>query len=160
MKTEKKLEAAIRILIAKVEDLEMVMQENASASYKKMIKEEETRKVFVDKAIKGSCDAHLTEDLFSYEEGEAGPGYHPELSCGKKLPRWQGLKDFGDTDGGVRIQGRFNFLGECVSDLYLVCSHFADIGEDYYVFWSHTIHAEKDFFDWVIWTPNSEHYNK
>ena len=85
-------------------------------------KKELSKKAFVDQAIKGSCDAFFTEDFFAYSEGEAGPEYYPKLSCGKKLPQWQGLKDFGSNDGNETIQGRFNYLGECVSDLYLVCS--------------------------------------
>ena len=90
------------------------------------------------------------EDKFSFP-------FYGELSCKKKYPKLISYED-------GHIQGRFNFVGGSIGDLYLLCSHYAEIGEEYYVFWSHSIHTsekfgEKDFFDWVVWTPNSEHTN-
>ena len=118
-------------------------------------KKELSKKAFADQAIHTSCDAFFREDFFAYSEGEAGQEYYPELSCGKKLPKWQDLKDFGSNDGIETIQGRFNYLTKSASDLWLVCSHFADIGEEYFVFFN-----VSETSGWVVWTPNSEHYNK
>ena len=112
-------------------------------------------KVFAEKTINSSCDAFVREDFFPI--GGMHPEFYEELSCKKKYPKLISYED-------GHIQGRFDFVGESVGDLYLLCSHYAEIGEEYYVFWSHSIHTsekfgEKDFFDWVVWTPNSEHYN-
>ena len=122
-------------------------------------KKELSKKAFADQAIHTSCDAFFREDFFGYRKGEAGQEYYPELSCGKKLPKWQDLKDFGSNDGIETIQGRFNYLTNSASDLWLVCSHFADIGEEYYVFFQADWDGNTDQ-EWVVWTPNSEHYNK
>jgi hypothetical protein len=165
MKTKKELMEmqviqveAIKILIAKVEDLEMVMQENASASYKNMIKEEETRKAFADKAIHSSCDAFWREDFFDYSPGKygyAGGEYYPELSWNMEpIP-----EPIIEEEDHMRVQGTFHFVGDSVADLHLVCSHFADIGEDYYVFFQADWDGNTDS-EWVVWTPNAEHYNK
>jgi hypothetical protein len=113
------------------------------------------KRAFADTAIHTSCDAFFREDFFAYSEGEAGHEYYPKLSCGKKLPKWQELEDFGSTDGIEKIKGTFHFLTDSAADLHLVCSHFADIGEDYYVFFN-----VSETSGWVIWTPNTEHYNK
>ena len=119
-------------------------------------------KAFAEKAIHTSCDAFYCEiffgELFAPEDKHRE--FYPDISCKKKHP----APFFVDRDVDGSIQGRFNYLGESVGDLYLLCSHYAEIGEEYYVFWSHSIHTsekfgEKDFFDWVVWTPNSEHYN-
>lgn len=162
MKTKKELEEAIKILIAKVEDLETIHNESVNFAYKETL----TKRAFADTAIHTSCDAFFREDFFAYSEGEAGHEYYPKLSCGKKLPKWQELEDFGSTDGIEKIKGTFHFVGDSAADLHLVCSHFADIGEDYYVFFNDqpytigddpTIHP---YQDWCVWTPNTEHYNK
>ena len=101
-----------------------------------------------------SPDSNIYCEIFF--DGEHNE-FYGELSCKKKIPKLINYED-------GHIQGRFNYLGEPLGDLYLLCSHYAEIGEEYYVFWSHSIHTsekfgEKDFFDWVVWTPNSEHYN-
>ena len=151
---------AIKILIAKYEDLETIHNESANFAYKETL----TKRAFADKAIHSSCNAFWREDFFDYSPGKygyAGGEYYPELSWNMEpIPEPIPIEE-----EDMRVQGTFHFVDKSVSDLHLVCSHFADIGEDYYVFWSHSIHTsekfgEKDFFDWVIWTPNTEHYSK
>jgi len=114
-------------------------------------KKELSKKAFADQAIHTSCDAFLREDFFGYRKGEAGQEYYPELSCGKDLP----ICSFSDDEDDLTIQGVFHLLTNSASDLWLVCSHFADIGEEYYVFFN-----VSETSGWVVWTPNSEHYNK
>ena len=146
---------AIKILIAKVEDLEKTQNHLVKLRKKATL----NKRAFADTAIHTSCDAFFREDFFAYSEGEAGHEYYPKLSCGKKLPKWQELEDFGSTDGIEKIKGTFHFVGDSAADLHLVCSHFADIGEDYYVFFQADWDGNTDS-EWVVWTPNAEHYNK
>lgn len=110
---------------------------------------------FVEIAIHTSCDAFFREDFFSYYEGGGGTGqeFYPDLSCKKSVPQWESIDDGTDS-----IQGRFHFLSDSASDLYLVCQDFVDKGEDYFVFFNANL--ENDYENgWVIWLPNAEHFN-
>jgi len=152
---------AIKILIAKYEDLETIHNESANFAYKETL----TKRAFADTAIHTSCDAFWREDFFDYSPGEygyAGGEYYPKLSWNMEpIPEPIPIEE-----EDMRVQGTFHFVNDSVSDLHLVCSHFADIGEDYYVFFNDqpytigddpTIHP---YQDWCVWTPNTEHYNK
>ena len=113
-------------------------------------KKELSKKAFADQAIHTSCDAFFREDFFDYSPGKygyAGGEYYPELSC-----NMEPIPEPGDR---MCVQGTFHFLNNSASDLWLVCSHFADIGKDYFVFFN-----VSETSGWVVWTPNSEHYNK
>jgi hypothetical protein len=108
-------------------------------------------KAFAKRAIDQSCDAYYYDVFFG--SGGMCPEFYGELSCKKKHPK---LIDYEDG----HIQGRFNFLkdadyGGSIGDLYLLCSHYAEIGEEYYVFWWGNSKEQR----WVVWIPNSEHYN-
>ena len=106
---------------------------------------------FANQAIIQTCDAFFREDFFSFQEGEAGQEYYPDLSCGEKLPEaesWNGT-----------IQGIFHFLTESASDLWLVCSYFAEKGEDFFVFYEVNDIENKDENGWVVWLPNAKHLN-
>ena len=147
---------AIKILIEKIEDLEMIQNESANAAYKRTLK----KKAFADQAIHSSCDAFFREDFFSYiagDNGYAGGEYYPELSCKAKLPTPGNMST--TYEGEMWVQGTFHFLTDSAADLHLVCSHFADIGEDYYVFFQADWDGNTEQ-EWVVWTPNTEHYNK
>jgi hypothetical protein len=133
----------------------MVFKFNPNRSDKMKTKKELSKKAFADQAIHTSCDAFFREDFFAYRKGEAGQEYYPELSCGKDLP----ICSFSDDEDDLTIQGVFHHLTNSASDLWLVCSHFADIGEEYYVFFQADWDGNTDQ-EWVVWTPNSEHYNK
>ena len=52
------------------------------------------------------------------------------------------------------IQGIFQYLSASASDLYLMCSYYAEISEPYYVFFN--VENEEGFSNdsgWVIWLP-------
>ena len=102
-------------------------------------------KAFAEKAIHTSCDAFYCEIFFDGEHNE----FYGELSCKKKHPELISYED-------GHIQGTFHFVNYSAGDLYLACSYFAEIGEEYYCFFT----AERENPEWVIWTPNSEHYNE
>ena len=149
---EAKIVLDILDLQIRVEEMEEKSSVNPTLNQGESMKKPNL-KAFAEKAIHTSCDAFYCEIFFDGEHNE----FYGELSCKKKIPKLISYED-------GHIQGRFNYLGEPLGDLYLLCSHYAEIGEEYYVFWSHSIHSsekfgEKDFFDWVVWTPNSEHYN-
>ena len=109
---------------------------------------------FANQAINTTCDAFFREDFFSYQEGEAGQEYYKELSCGKKLTQWEFV-----DEGTDNIQGIFHFLTESATDLWLVCSYFAEKGEDFFVFFEVNDIENKDENGWVVWLPNAKHLN-
>ena len=114
---------------------------------------------FANQAINTTCDAFFREDFFSFLEGEAGQEYYPDLSCGKKLPKWHEIEGFGSSDGIEKIQGIFHFLTDSATDLWLVCSYFAEKGEDFFVFFEVNDIENKDKNGWVVWLPNAKHLN-
>ena len=146
---------AIKILIAKYEDPETIHNESVNFAYKETL----NKRAFADKAIHSSCDAFWREDFFDYSPGKygyAGGEYYPELSWNMEpIPEPIPIEEEED----MRVQGTFHFVGDSAADLHLVCSHFADIGEDYYVFFQADWDGNTDS-EWVVWTPNAEHYNK
>ena len=109
---------------------------------------------FANQTIKSTYNAFLHDYFFSYQEGEAGQEYYPELSCGKKLPQWKFV-----DEGTDNIQGIFHFLTDSASDLWLVCSYFAEKGEDFFVFYDVNDIENKDENGWVVWLPNAKHLN-
>ena len=112
------------------------------------------KKAFVEQAINTSCDAFFREDFFSFQEGEAGQEHYPELSCGKSLPEWATISEESEM-----IQGQYNYLTSSATDLWLVCSYYAEKGEDYFVFYDVNDLDNQDANGWVIWLPNEKHMN-
>ena len=106
-------------------------------------------KAFAEKTIHQSCDAFVRGD--SLEDKFSFP-FYGELSCKKKYPKLISYED-------GHIQGRFNFVGGSIGDLYLLCSHYAEIGEEYYTFFSADWDNHDERCEWVIWTPNTKHFN-
>ena len=109
------------------------------------------KKAFVEQAYHTSCQAHFREDFFSYQEGEAGHEFYPHLSCNDDPPQWEFIEE-----GSNDIQGRFYYLTESASDLYLICSYYAEIGTPYYVFFNASEDEEIDPSGWVIWLPEEK----
>ena len=141
-------------------------------------------KIFGEHTIHTRCDAFFREDFFGDLEWAKGVckgrkvpcessfdsrghyyrEFYPDYSCKKDHPK---LIEYGRPKGDKLpyIQGIFNYLDDSMGELYLACSYFAEIGEEYYVFFSHSIHksekyGEQDHYDWCIWTPNTKHFNK
>ena len=108
---------------------------------------------FANQAIKSTHNAFLHDYFFSYQEGEAGQEYYPELSCGKKVPQWKFV-----DEGTDNIQGVFHYVTHSASDLWLVCSYFAEKGEDFFVFFD-CRDEDRDKHAWVVWLPNAKHLN-
>ena len=113
---------------------------------------------YANQAIIQTCDAFFRDDFFlhvnrKYQEG--GQEYRHDLSCGKDLPKLT----LSDDEDDLTIQGIFNFLTNSVSDLWLVCSYFAERDEDFFVFYDVNDIENKDENGWVIWLPNAKHYN-
>ena len=128
-------------------------------------------KAFGKGAIHSRCDAfkddafvipHCWEDA-TKENGirvqwEGGQEFYPHYSCKHELP------EIIEYEGGY-MQGTYNFVNDSKAELFLACSYFAEMGWEYYVFFSHSIHksekyGEQDHYDWCIWTPNTKHFNK
>ena len=121
-------------------------------------------KTFGEGAIHTRCDAfmddsfivpHIFEDKTVWK---AGQEFSPDYSCSPELPEVIAYE-------GEHMQGTFNFVSDSKAELYLACSYFREIGQRYFVFFSHTVHTtekygEQDHFDWCIWTPNTKHLNK
>ena len=128
------------------------------------------------KAIHGSCDAFMDDEFIKPHawldkskkagirvEWKPGNDFFPHLSCKAELP------EIIEYEGGY-YQGVYHFVAANTMKkdsraLSAACSWFKEIGEEYYVFWCHSIHeshkyGEQDQYDWVIWTPNFKHYNK
>ena len=110
---------------------------------------------FANQAIKSTYDAFFREDFFGYESNPSSGGeYYKELSCGKDLP----ICSFSDDEDDLNIQGIFHFLTDSASDLWLVCSYFAEKGEDFFVFFA-CRDEDRDKHAWVVWLPNAKHLN-
>tara|TARA_R110002126_G_scaffold82971_1_gene202931 strand:+ start:527 stop:892 length:366 start_codon:yes stop_codon:yes gene_type:complete len=112
------------------------------------------KKHFVELAHHSRCPAHFRLDFFSLEESGTGREFYPDLSSERMHPECKFQND------PRYIQGTFMFLSESASDLYLMCSYYAEIGEPYYVFFD--AHNEEDgAFDflrgWVIWLPERKY---
>ena len=148
---EAKIVLDILDLQIRVEEMEEKSSVNPTLNQGESMKKPNL-KAFAEKAIESSPDAFYCEDFFEWENRE----FQPTLSCKKEHPKV--VRHGNDRT----IQGVYHFVSESVGDLYLVCSYFAEIGEEYYVFWSHSIHksekfGEQDHFNWVVWTPNMKH---
>ena len=122
-------------------------------------------------AIHTRCDAFMDDEFIKPHiwedktkkgdtriEWEAGQEFYPEYSCKPELPK------IIEYEGGY-YQGSYNFVDDSKAELFLACSYFAEIGEEYYVFYCHSVHTtekygEQDHFEWIIWTPNIKHMNK
>ena len=114
---------------------------------------------FANQTIIQTNDAFFREDFFGYESNPSSGGeYYKELSCGKDLPEIEiDERTTGVEDG--TIQGIFHFLTDSASDLWLVCSYFAEKGEDFFVFYDVNDIENKDENGWVVWLPNAKHLN-
>ena len=111
---------------------------------------------FANQTIIQTCDAFFREDFFGYESNPSSGGeYYKELSCGKDLP----ICSFSDDEDDLNIQGIFHFLTDSASDLWVVCSYFAEKGEDFFVFYDVNDIENKDENGWVVWLPNAKHLN-
>ena len=104
-------------------------------------------KAFGKKAINTSQDAFHIEVFFP--SGNMQAEFYGELSCKKKHP------DLIHYEDG-HIQGTFHFVSASKADLFLACSYFSEIGEEYYCFYT----GDLDKPEFVIWTPNTKHFNK
>ncbi len=112
------------------------------------------KKNFVELAHHSRCPAHFRLDFFSLREKDIGHEFYPDLSSERTYPEPVFRND------ARYIQGTFMYLSESASDLYLMCSYYAEIGEPYYVFFD--AHSEEDgAFDflrgWVIWLPERKY---
>ena len=108
------------------------------------------KKNFVELAHHTSCQAHFREDFFGFAK-EAGTGheFYPDLSSERTYPEPVFRND------PRYIQGIFQYLSASASDLYLMCSYYAEIGEPYYVFFN-VENEDEGYLDdsgWVIWLP-------
>ena len=109
---------------------------------------QQDKKAFVEQAIETSCLAFFDEWWFSFQEGEMGQEYYPELSCKKTPPE---VETNPHNEG---IQGTMCFIDMTggIANLYLACNYYNEIGEDYFVFWDcrdEDIHKHR----WLIWLP-------
>ena len=117
------------------------------------------KKAFVTHAIGTRCHAFFDEYWFSYQKGEMGQEFYPELSCKKTPPDW----DFEGDDqeiNGTKINGTMCFMDMDggIANLYLACNYFNEIGEDYFVFWDcRDADHDNGITQWVIWLPNEKH---
>jgi len=125
-------------------------------------------KAFAKKAIHTRCDAFMDDEFIvgnlsdNKTVWEAGQEFYPEYSCSPELP--EVIPYEGNYMQGIYNCVTANSAKKGSKALLSTCSYFAEIGEEYYVFWCHTIHktekyGEQDHFDWCIWTPNTKHYN-
>ena len=107
------------------------------------------KKNFVELAHHSSSQAHFREVFFSWEGSGAGREFYPDLSSERTHPKPVFRNDH------RYIQGIFMYVTESVSDLYLICSYYAEIGEPYYVFFNVENKEEENSNDsgWVIWLP-------
>ena len=106
------------------------------------------KKNFVELAQHTSCQAHFRLDFFSLREKDIGHEFYPDLSSERTYPEPVFRND------PRYIQGIFQYLSASASDLYLICSYYAEIGEPYYVFFN--VENEEGFSNdsgWVIWLP-------
>ncbi len=126
-------------------------------------------KIFGEHTIHTRCDAFYREDFFGDLKWAKGVckgrkvngmyrEFYPDYSCKKDHPK---LIEYGRPKGDnfPYIQGIFNFLNDSMGELYLACSYFAEIGEEYYTFFS-CDWDNHERSEWVIWTPNTKHFNK
>ena len=118
------------------------------------------KKNFVEHAHHSRCPAYFRDDFFSLEEGGRRREFYPDLSSEKMHPEYKFRFEKELKNDARYIQGTFMFLSESASDLYLICSYYAEIGEPYYVFFD--AHYEEDgAFDflrgWVIWLPERKY---
>ena len=135
-------------------------------------------KIFGEHTIHTRCDAFFREDFFgelkwakevckgrkvpcesSFDSrGHYYREFYPDYSCKKDHPK---LIEYGRPKGDKLpfIQGIFNYLDDSMGELYLACSYFAEIGEEYYTFFS-CDWDNHERSEWVIWTPNTKHFNK
>ena len=127
-------------------------------------------KIFGEHTIHTRCDAFFREDFFGDLEwakevckGRKVDGmyreFYPDFSCKKDHPKLIEYPPISKTDNLIRIQGTFNFVDDSMGELYLACSYFAEIGEEYYTFFS-CDWDNHERSEWVIWTPNTKHFNK
>ena len=114
------------------------------------------KKPFVEQAIDTRCHAFFDELWFSFQKGEMGQEFYPELSCSKTPPDW-------DAEGeDEQINGTMCFMGKngTLADLYLVCNYYNEIGEYYYVFWDcREADYENGIRQWMVWLPNVKYPN-
>ena len=120
---------------------------------------------FANQAIESTCDAFYMQSFFG-EEGypSSQQEYYSELSCGKSLPELENKETNEDgtwilSDDYYTIQGVFHFLTDSASDLWLVCSYFAEKGEDFFVFFKEEYPEDVYPKGWVVWLPNAKHLN-
>jgi len=130
-------------------------------------------KTFGEHTIHTRCDAFFRGDFFgdlkwakevckgTYAQKVNGVyrEFYPDYSCKKyhpKLIEYESPKE----DNLPYIQGIFNYLDDSMGDLYLACCYFAEIGEEYYTFFSADWDNHDGRCEWVIWTPNTKHFNK
>jgi len=129
-------------------------------------------KIFGEHTIHTRCDAFFREDFFgdlkwakevckgrqvpcesSFDSrGHYYREFYPDYSCKKDHPK---LIEYDHE----HIQGIFNYLDDSMGDLYLACTYFAEINEEYYTFFSADWDNHEGGCEWVIWTPNTEHFN-
>ena len=111
------------------------------------------KKHFVELAHHSRCPAHFRLDFFSLREKDIGHEFYPDLSSERTYPE----PVFGDD--ARYIQGTFMYLSESVSDLYLMCSYYAEIGEPYFVFFNveNEDEGSLDNSGWVIWLPERKY---
>ena len=127
-------------------------------------------KIFGEHTIHTRCDAFFREDFFGdlkwakeVCKGRKVNGmyreFYPDYSCKKdhpKLIEYETPKE----DNLPFIQGIFNYLDDSMGDLYLACTYFAEINEEYYTFFSADLDSHDGRCEWVIWTPNTKHFNE
>ena len=107
------------------------------------------KKNFVELAHHTSCQAHFRLDFFSLRENDIGHEFYPDLSSERTYPEPVFRND------PRYIQGIFQYLSASASDLYLMCSYYAEISEPYYVFFN-VENEDEGYLDdsgWVIWLP-------
>ena len=110
------------------------------------------KKNFVELAHESRCAAHFRADFFSLEESGTGREFYPDLSSERTHP------EFVFRNDPRYIQGIFMYLSESASDLYLICSYYAEIGEPYYVFFNDQEWEENSGNSgWVIWLPERKY---
>ena len=109
------------------------------------------KKAFVEQAYHTSCNAYFREDFFIPDPSTHSPQeFYPELSYKQQLKQFRHIDDDDETHD---IQGRFYFLTESASDLYLMCSYYAEIGTPYFVFFHVAGKGDNNPSGWVIWLP-------
>ena len=109
------------------------------------------KKAFVEQAIETRCNAFFDEWWFSFQEGEMGQEFYPELSCKKTPPDWDAEGDDEEINGTM---GFMDMTGG-MANLYLACNYYYEIGEDYFVFWD-CRDEDINKHRWMIWLPNAD----